>query len=347
MQQAIVFFDGRGVVMDGGSPRVGKGKPAGSGGKRKAIEGWTSGSRRRFREFLICHGAPAGWGCWGYTLTIPGVDVDSATPEVVGECWRQFGQTIRRAGGASPWRLELQQRQMAHFHGIMIAPSEGLKRGGVLFPVEEWVRDTWLECVDRLIPCRVPWRAVPLDDGRYRVEYMGGQFVNRDGVFRRSDVVGARRYCVKVESDGGTGAWMRYLQDHASKSKQAQEPGENWGRHWGIVARDRFVMMRPTFGPRLTAVEYARVQRHLRRFKRLRLKDERCLFGTRYGYESMRGGYGRGAAVVFTDCVLVRRLIDWARSESTPGGRAYINGARPCLSWVSRRVDKRKEGKVG
>ena len=46
------------------------------------------------------------------------------------------------------------------------------------------------------------------------------------------------------DGDGARGAWLRHLQDHATKHKQGQIP-EGIGRHWGIVGRSRMVQAIP------------------------------------------------------------------------------------------------------
>jgi hypothetical protein len=168
---------------------------------------------------------------------------------------------------------------------------------------------------------------------------MGGEFINADGVFRRSEIFGASDHAVHVEPEGGRSTWFRYLQDHASKRKQAQVAGDDWGRHWGIIGRRRFVRVVPTDAGMLTPVEYTRVRRGIRRASRLTIHDERSPFGTRLGYASKRGNFGGGAAVVFTSTGMVRRLVEWSKGESVENPRKWVNGAR---SFRPRRVDKVK-----
>ena len=47
---------------------------------------------------------------------------------------------------------------------------------------------------------------------------------------------GAYEHSCNVQANGSRGAWLRYMQDHASKGKQDQI-GVAKGRHWGIIGR--------------------------------------------------------------------------------------------------------------
>ena len=83
-----------------------------------------------------------------------------------------------------------------------------------------------------------------------------------------------------------TGAFMRYVADHASKRKQAQM---GWkGRQWGVIGRKNLVRREP----RTLSVEewkrflYVRV---LRRLCRSRLKAP-CIFGSKLSRKSRNVG---------------------------------------------------------
>jgi len=75
---------------------------------------------------------------------------------------------------------------------------------------------------------------------------------------------GAHLRAVDVKEKGDDGAWMRYMQDHASKSKQEQI-AIGIGRQWGVIGRKHFVKCVPEFVERLTDLERDKFLRCLQR----------------------------------------------------------------------------------
>jgi hypothetical protein len=123
---------------------------------------------------------------------------------------------------------------------------------------------------------------------------------------------GAHRRCIETSSGGGRGAWLRYLQDHATKRKQEQIV-ENIGRHWGVVGRTGFVEVLPDVACDLTYKDYATVVRWMQRLATPHVMDARCPFGYRLGYRISRGRWGR--SVWFSSTNTVARMVEFLRSS--------------------------------
>ena len=150
-------------------------------------------------------------------------------------------------------------------------------------------------------------------------------------------VMGADKHAVDIQKDEGKGAWLRYLQDHATKSKQEQEAGEGWGRHWGVVGRDKFERQQAyaslKFSSEKTFSKFLRVYQRLctpgnwqfikERVRKTWPKFEGRVFGGRArGWRITRGRHGR--SVWFTNPDTVWRLAEWAEREGGgQGGESH------------------------
>lgn len=141
---------------------------------------------------------------------------------------------------------------------------------------------------------------------------------------RLSEWPGVREHAVDVQIDGGRGAWLRYLQDHATKAKQEQI-AQGFGRHWGVVGRGCFVETKPEGEMVFTSEHsYSRFWRAYHRLTRpvssWRVRREQTgekyagrIFGGRsLGWSSSRGVYG--VSVWFSRPETVQRLWEWAES---------------------------------
>jgi len=126
---------------------------------------------------------------------------------------------------------------------------------------------------------------------------------------------GAEVRACKAELQEKSGAWLRYLQDHATKAKQAQILKPGAGRHWGKIQAKGFVVSAPTgrvdFGD-----DHKAMGRFLRQLDRLR--SPRCRAAKhdgkrRYSVRSSRTG-GR---VYFSRPETVKRLAEWAVSPES------------------------------
>ena len=136
---------------------------------------------------------------------------------------------------------------------------------------------------------------------------------------------GASLYSVDVQTQGWKGAWLRYLQDHATKAKQAQI-AQGFGRHWGVVGRKAFREIAPSSEMVFTCkASYFRFWRAYHRLTRpvmmYRLRREKCVEkfkfrpfrGKSLGWSSTRGVYGN--SVWFSKPDTVRRLFEWAENS--------------------------------
>ena len=83
-----------------------------------------------------------------------------------------------------------------------------------------------------------------------------------------------------MQANGSRGAWLRYMQDHASKGKQDQI-GVAKGRHWGIIGRKLYSRAVPVSTAELSDSEYFRFLRAYQRLCRpsFRLRVFRAAFG--------------------------------------------------------------------
>lgn len=115
-------------VRAAGSPQIG-------GGRRGAVVGFSSASRKRLLEKLA-RLRLEGASCLFVTLTYPQlVDCGAARADLISWCKR-----LRRAFPAAGvvWRLELQARGVPHFHLLIF---------GVPFLPVAWIRATWRACI--------------------------------------------------------------------------------------------------------------------------------------------------------------------------------------------------------
>lgn len=97
-------------------PIASMGRPLGSGGRRKAITGWSAASRRRLRQVLISHYPPEGWAVYGACFTIPG---EVPTFEEARAMWAAWRLQAVKEGVAAIWRMEVQQRGAMHWHVVI------------------------------------------------------------------------------------------------------------------------------------------------------------------------------------------------------------------------------------
>lgn len=253
---SITIIPNRGVLLSSPPPEI----PVKSGGGRRGkIGGFSRSSRRRLRDFLLLADFPEYLEPWAITLTIPGAII---TPEDNRKIFKAFSQNLRDAQIPSVWRLEVQGRGQPHFH--MIA---GLgDRGEVA-----WMRDAWLRSLRKIGKC-------PASD------------------LFRDELPGAREYAFFAESFDGSGSWLRYISDHASKASYQEADG--FGKHWGVICRSRF-LSQPSIQVALTRQQYSAVARWLRRLRsgssRLRV--------------SRRGNWGCGKAVLFTRTDTIEKML--------------------------------------
>lgn len=287
--------------------------PAPQGGKRGKVKGWSSASRRRMRQYMLNH-RPVYPDVYGATLTIPGPVLPAEQAKKIFHefCWRWEKLT-----GCAIWRIELQRRKQAHWHMVVSLPpwngetkietyrgpiwcTQGYYEGrGHREWVELKLRDCWAAACDSLgVFARLEW-----------VTAKGRTKTAND--CKLSEIPGFWLYAVDVQSQGNAGAWMRYLQDHASKTKQEQI-AENIGRHWGVIGRKYFKRVEPDEVVELTERQFAKFIRAQQRLATGTCRAK-CVFGRKLMKRSMRGS-GQGAAVWFGSTETCRRLLMWAKS---------------------------------
>ena len=367
--QEISFYP-QGVRIDAGERAVTE-KPENSGGNRGKISGWTKASRRRMRAFLLIHSAKVGWDSYGATFTIPG---DRCTPEgvllpppSVEECknlWNHFSKNyVTRYGFGMVWRLELQKRRVAHWHCLIVAPGKDvgfLEMYGIRMTPEYWLHEWWKKSLEILGKhCIYQRLEMKIKHGPRKGRVEVEERIYQD-VFH-SQIQGVDKHSTKIEKDNGKGAWLRYIQDHSTKAKQEQEAGANWGRHWGVVGRDKFDHQQAydsmKFSSEKTFGKFLRIYQRLctpknwdfikARVKKTWPKFSGRVFGGRaLGWRITRGRHGR--SVWFTNPETVLNLARWAELEG--GGQGGESHPSKCGSaatsqfseWIGRR---RSDGK--
>jgi len=328
-QGSIELYSG-GVALNGVRGMRGK---AGPGGKRGKIAGWSSASRRRMREFMLTHRASVPCIEVGVTFTIPGPVLPASK---VSELWRDWCRKAQKQGWGVVWRVELQGRGQRHWHCLASVPIAALEWLDALGGARGFERPT---AVDMSVPLSTA------DGAGYRrwqelaacccVRQSWSEAITRLGSFSFNPSLhvgsieighiddlmewpSARERACDVQVDEGRGAWLRYLQDHATKRKQSQL-AVNVGRHWGVIGRGLYARVIPE------AVFAFDDDRHwwrfLRAYQRLCtpvLRDKRpegkvCVFGKRLGGRVRRGAWGR--SIWYSRPETVERLARWAASS--------------------------------
>lgn len=305
----VSYYAGKGVKLS--VPCSVSGKPPLA--KRGKVGGFSQAARRRMRHFLLSHSAPVGWSVCGATFTIPGHVLPDDLERAI---WKWFCREVERKGWGMVWRLELQKRGARHFHALCILP-DSVSSHNVMVLWHAALRSigsvSYSEDVE-------PLRRQLFKHGRPVLDRLGNPVYRDYRVKSVSSLMahpGAYEYSCKIESDGGRGAWMRYLSDHATKSK-TEQIAVGKGRHWGVVGRARFVSVLPDHVQQLDETAYYRFLRVYRRLCQSSKKAS-CVFGRKLGKRPRFGLFGQ--TVKFSRPETVKRLADWAVSVQDWGGK--------------------------
>jgi len=280
------------------------------------------------REFLMHHHAPD-MAMSGITLTVPGPPLPMATYRAL---WADYANRVNLAGLCCVWRVEIQARGALHWH--LLAGS----RAG---QSPDEFRSLWLKALQRIGPIDLrtddvfkafsvqritPWQGkifltVWKFGGRLKSAYSPEEWARLSGSLTLGEPIEewpdlslwpqADLRAVHISEDDGTGAWARYLNDHATKCKQEQIP-ESIGRHWGVVGRKHFEGLAPMKSVKVTPAQYAKVRRMYERLATPQLKNAKAPFGRSLGRRCKRGR--RGTSVCFCQPDTVARMIDLAKS---------------------------------
>ncbi len=269
--------------------------------KRGKIGGWSYASRKRLRRMMLTQGPPESWTASSFTLTVPGPLLSAGEVERVKA---DAGMKLKKTGLLVQWRLEIQERGQIHFHGLIYGPPEGARapicpRKWASVPNEQvalWF--VWKDCLRSLGKC-------------HHVDKIGNTWYAL-----REDLPGAsERMCHMRSERSGRLGWVAYLcnaLDHTSKHKQGQI-ADGKGRHWGVVGRCHLRPAAPLSEHDMPAPVRLSFVRRWRKLVRKHIKDPRCPFGWRHGWESKRGIKGSAEWFCNTDPgASVLRLIAWA-----------------------------------
>jgi len=334
---SIEYYTG-GVKLHGASGVKGK---QFSGGVRGKISGWSRKSRARFRLWLVEHEPIVSCVCVGATFTLPGPTLSVDTAKDVFANWARRAQ---KRGVGGPWRAEVQKRGQLHWHCLVYVPCDALQwkhcMGGeywidlygdqcgswppskhwpndvdmngpvserwLAFAAANFVRQSWRDELERLGPFEYD-PPVKVGDGGQTITHVGSL----------NAWPSARRHSVDVQTQGATGAWKRYLQDHCTKAKQEQI-GVDIGRAWGVINRKMFEKVSPVESEEFPDDRsYYRFLRAYRRLCTPQLRDKRPEgkagpFPRRLGRPVYFGVWGQ--TVKFSRPETIKRLASWSKT---------------------------------
>lgn len=277
------------------APRVGGSNDQSGKHKRGEIAGWSRSSRRRMRDFMLRYAVPDGWTACGVTFTIPGYPLPLSE---VKRLWQNWTVRANRLPLCAVWRIEIQKRGQLHWH-LIVGYNDSAKEA------QAAIKESWHKALRSLGILEYCFVGNPADP--YEVDWVSGRC-------NPMDFNGAEWYSAKVDVFPDTfGPWKRYLQDHATKSKQEQIP-YNIGRHWGKINGKAFVEVFPVRASTLTNKEYSRFLRAYNRLCTPYIKCDGALFGRVRGYTANRGRWGK--SVFYSMPETVGRLMDWALTEN-------------------------------
>jgi len=290
------------------------------GGIRGKIKGWSKSSRSRMRDFMLTHEpASDNWHTFGITLTVPGTVLTDAEAKQV---WNEYTYKLNRMEVGLVWRKEIQARGQMHWHCVGIkktvptdpltwAPDKEYQNwygettcyADIDYTQYEQIVRGWYDAMDKLGVDEYDCSSKPINqkNGTFCIKQTG----------LRSGHIGANKRAVDIEEHKNNGAWLRYLQDHATKSKQVQI-AENSGRHWGIINKKFFKTSVPDELQKLDSRVYCKFLRAYKRMCTTHIPDERCPFGSRLGYTP---SYRWGRNVRFSNPESVKKLATWATND--------------------------------
>lgn len=268
---------------------------------------------------------------WALTLTIPGPPI---ALEKAQEVFRKWCHDIERADLCALWRVEIQKRGQLHWHLIIgeRGSESSINEAGQLWMkhiielgwVSVWYEDRLHGRCDRALVQGVDYHLESMMHASNEIapgivdaseRFLGSMDDIAIHFRHRMLLPGAHKRCWQLESGGNRGAWLRYIQDHATKRKQEQIV-ESIGRHWGVIGRAGWEQVQADELCNLCHAEFWSVVRWMQRLATPSVKDDRCPFGRRQGWRVRRGSWG--SSVWFSNVETVRRMIEHAR---------YMHGA--------------------
>lgn len=278
-------------------------QPDNKGTKRGKVVEWSVNSRLRLRRYMLTHEPVVPSHEANVTLTIPG---PPPSVEEVKHLWKYYCREVQRCGWSSIWRMEIQKRGAIHWHMIITIPKRQGEADEIIW--EHWVSITelWFRSLDQL------------GKVEHHCEMFGreGDYIfNSRSDIPNADVIGASAVFDKNHNDNKW-AWRRYMQDHASKSKQEQI-AVGFGRHWGVVGRNGYKSSTPDYVTGVSDAEYFRVVRWLQRMVSGTIRCKKAPFGSRKAKRNRRGTHGQ--SVWFSNPATVRRFVDLAQALTSPG----------------------------
>lgn len=236
-ERNITYYPTGVIVNSGVKPMKNTGKKI--GGTRGNITSFSYQSRQRMRMFMLTHSVDPDLLECAVTLTIPG---DILTADEKNSLWNYWTQELKKRQWACLWRLEVQTRGQYHWHCIM----------GVRFnygDYDERYEDIKNQAENNYECNPDKYAYVMRRDVKsglsYKKYYTWQEWITKEMITALwQKVLPGKRpykvneYTVDVEIDKTGSSWRRYMQDHASKSKNEQIA--DIGKHWGVINRKLF-----------------------------------------------------------------------------------------------------------
>jgi len=224
-----------------------KNKAPQGGGKREAVETYSSASRRRFMELFASLDAEVLLDAWVGRLSWS----DDNLPD--GEEAKRCLDTLRRdisrqyPNMCIMWRMEIESRKSGEFTGVPVPHFHYVVVSNDMTNIEDfeaWIAEVW----HRITGCRDKNHAIP----------------------------GIGTHLQPVHGDPSRVAF--YVSKYTSKVSSEAVANFGWpGRFWGVLGRKNWPKARETKG-----MVSADVLKHLRRLCRAWLKSKSGKSGKRY-----------------------------------------------------------------
>lgn len=303
--------------------------------KRGKVGGWSRDSRRRFRRFLMTNRFPSGWYCFGVTLTIPGYPLTVKENKKLFNTFSKYCQRMQ-IDFACAWRLEIQKRGSLHWHliaGSSCSDSE---------IITDELKTCWIKCLKTLGEVEHHYigslkNPTCLDDlhalnginnkppatfdywetwGNHYKEWIETGYTKQGEVYpiHHENSIDKKACDITIFETQTYGNWLRYMHDHATKSKQEQI-AHGFGRHWGVINKKAFVSdTANTVYFEDNPEDYFKILRWLNRLFTPVIKDSTKIFGRRKG-EHWKSLTKNGEANYFSSPETIKRMIDYLQGD--------------------------------
>lgn len=275
--------------------------------KRGKVSEWSRSSRRRMRNTLLNNSFPPDWYQFGLTLTVPGfpLGVDD-----VRALYKRFSTYCLRLPFefSAVWRLEVQKRGSVHWHLICGSDCHDSKL------ITDTFKKVWLDSL----------RAVGDVPSVYCGSFSEPELIppslspstyNYWGLILDSysaETLDKYPCDVAIFPTQDYGPWLRYISDHATKSKQEQI-AHGFGRHWGVINR-KYLLADDGQEIKLTDKQFYRIVRWYHRLATPQIVNKDSIFGRSLGCNTrVRGKAGKSG--FFANPATIKQMIKLVKED--------------------------------